>query len=134
MTTHVTTKNILVVEDNLGDVHLIREVFSDLPLVQWHFVQNMTYARDFIHQRAPFHEAPRPDLILLDLHLPICPGFSLIPAVKSDPALRHIKIVVFTSSHSERDRDMCAQLGADEYIVKPNTLPEWTKALAKAIL
>jgi CheY-like chemotaxis protein len=130
---NATTKNILVVEDNLGDATLIREVFGELPLVQWYFVQNMVHARDFIYHHAPFHATPQPDLIILDLHLPICPGFSLIPAVRSDPAMRGTRIVVFTSSLSERDRSVCMQLGADDYIVKPRTLQEWSATLAKAI-
>ncbi len=127
------TRTILVIEDNPGDVNLIREVFGDLPLVQWHFVQTMAHARDFIYHHAPYHVAPRPDLIILDLHVPACPGFSLIPAVRSDPALRLMRIVVFTASQSDRDRSLCMQLGADAYIVKPRTLQEWSATLAQAI-
>ena len=126
-------KQILVVEDNFGDAQLIREVFGDLPHVQWHFVENLVQARDFLRHLAPYHLAPRPDIILLDLKLPIFPGYALIPQIKSDPSLRDIRVVVFTSSKADRDRAICTQFGADAYVVKPIALNEWSVALRNAI-
>jgi CheY-like chemotaxis protein len=133
MTTQTYTKQILVVEDNFGDAQLIREVFGDLPHVQWHFVQNLIQARDFLRHLPPYHLSPRPDLILLDLKLPIFPGYTLIPQIKNDPALRDIRVVVFTSSRADRDRGLCSQFGADAYIVKPIALHDWAAALKQAI-
>jgi CheY-like chemotaxis protein len=134
MTTNVQTKQILVVEDNFADAQLIREVFGDLSHVQWHFVENVVHARDFLRQLPPYHLSPRPDLILIDLKLPIFPGYTLIPQIKSNPALRDIKVVVFTSSRVDKDRAMCAQFGADAFVVKPIGLGDWSAALKRVIL
>jgi CheY-like chemotaxis protein len=134
VTANTITKQILVVEDNFGDAQLIREVFGDLPNVQWHFVENLVHARDFLRHLPPYHLSPKPDLILLDLRLPIFPGYSIIPQIKADPELRDIKVIVFTSSQSEKDRTMCAKMGADGYVVKPMSLREWSAALKSAIL
>jgi CheY-like chemotaxis protein len=133
MITETSVKHVLVVEDNPGDCMLIQEVFGKLTNVLWHFVPNVIQARDFLSHKAPYQFSPRPDVVLLDLHFPIFPGYSLIPAIRSNPELRPIKIVVFTSSQSEKDRKLCADMGADEYIVKPLTLNDWSAALTNAI-
>jgi CheY-like chemotaxis protein len=134
MTTTTLTKQILVVEDSFGDAQLIREVFGDLPGVQWNFVENIVQARDFLRHLPPYHLSPRPDIILLDLKLPIFPGYNLIPQIKSDPALRDIKVIVFTSSKTDKDRAVCALFGADAYVIKPIALHDWTAALKSAIM
>lgn len=131
--TQIHTRQILVVEDNFGDAQLIREVFGELPNVEWHFVENLVHARDFLRHLPPYHLSPKPDLILLDLKLPIFPGYTLIPQIKNDPALRDIRVVVFSSSASEHDKDMCSKSGADAYIVKPQNLYTWSAALRDVI-
>jgi CheY-like chemotaxis protein len=133
MSTNVHIKQVLVVEDNRGDVQLIREVFGDEHDVQWHFVDNLVRAHHFLTHRPPYEDAPKPDLILLDLKLPIFPGFTLIPQIRNDPALKDIKIVVFTSSGAERDRALCAQYGADAYVVKPLSLRDWSSTLRQVL-
>jgi chemotaxis family two-component system response regulator Rcp1 len=134
MSSSTLTKQILVVEDNFADAQLIREVFGDLPQVQWHFVENLVHARDFLRHLPPYHLSPRPDLILLDLKLPIFPGYTLIPQIKSDPALRDIKVIVFTTSQADKDRAMCEKFGADGYVIKPMALRDWSAALKSAIM
>lgn len=134
MNTNILTKQILVVEDNFGDAQLIRDVFGDFPNVQWHFVENLMHARDFLRHLPPYHLSPRPDIILLDLNLPTVPGYTIIPRIKSDPALRDIKVVIFTSSQADKDRDICVKFGVDAYIVKPIALGDWSAALKCAIM
>jgi CheY-like chemotaxis protein len=133
MFTNTAAKQVLVVEDNPGDCLLIQETFGKLSNVLWHFVPNVIKARDFLQRREPYQLSPRPDVVLLDLHFPIYSGFSLIPAIRANPELRSIKIVVFTSSQSEKDRTLCTEMGADEFIVKPIDLHEWSDALINAI-
>ncbi len=133
MTTQTTTKQVLIIEDNPGDAQLFREVFGEISNVLWHFVENVVQARDFINRRHPFQGAPRPDLILLDLNLPIFRGHSLISAIKSDPQLQDIRVVVLTSSSNAQDRDLCLRLGADDYVLKPRTLPEWTASIRRIL-
>jgi len=126
-------KRILVVEDNLGDRMLINEVFGHLPTVRWHYVTTILQAGDFLQRQQPFQSAPRPNMVLLDLNLPVFPGYSLIQSIKKDPLLCSIRVVVFTSSQSLADRTYCGALGADDFIVKPIDLSEWQAALGKII-
>jgi chemotaxis family two-component system response regulator Rcp1 len=126
-------KRILVVEDNFGDRMLINEVFGHLPTVRWHYVTTILQAGDFLQQLKPFQASPRPDMVLLDLSLPIFPGYSLIQSIKSDPRFCSIRVVVFTSSESFADRTYCTALGADDYIIKPIDHDEWRAALGKII-
>jgi CheY-like chemotaxis protein len=122
-----------VVEDNRGDVDLFREALAGLDGVTVHAVPNVVQARDFLTRKPPHLHAPVPDVIFLDLNLPIFMGYSLLPAIKADPALRHIRIVVFTSSENPDDQQLCTELGADDYLVKPLNWPEWRSAVLLAL-
>jgi two-component system response regulator len=133
MTTAIQTKQVLVVEDNPGDMQLIREIFGQVSNVMWHFVMNVVQARDFLTGRPPYLHAPRPDLIILDLNLPIFSGAALIPFVKNDPTLKDIRIVVFTSSDDDEDRRRSLRMGADEFHSKPIDLAEWGETLRKIL-
>lgn len=132
-TTVTTIKQILVIEDNYADAQMIREVFGDLAHVQWHFVRSVVEARDFIANHPPYHLSPKPDLIILDISLPLSPGYLFIPEIKTNPDFRSTRVVVFTASESPRDRAMCAELGADAYIIKPIALADWANAVRSAI-
>jgi CheY-like chemotaxis protein len=133
VTLQTATKQILIIEDNPGDAQLIREVFGEISNVLWHFAENVVQARDFIHRRHPHQGAPRPDLIILDLNLPIFRGQSLISELKADPRFCAIRIVVLTSSPDRQDRDLCLRLGADDFVIKPRTLPDWTAAMRRIL-
>ena len=66
-----------------------------------------------------------PCLILLDLHMPMANGSDVLRVVKSDPTLRHIPVVIFSSSSREADRNLCEQLGTDAYVIKSGNLHEF---------
>jgi two-component system, chemotaxis family, response regulator Rcp1 len=111
---------ILLVEDNPADVELTREALADGQLHnELHHVVDGPRALAFLRQSAPYDEAPRPGLILLDLNLPGMSGQELFHIVRSDPALASIPIAVFTASGSERDILWSEDHEAAAYIRKP---------------
>lgn len=100
----MTDIDILLVEDNHGDVHLIEQAFQTRELQgTLHTVQTGDEALDWLYQRDEFAEAPRPDLLLLDLNLPATSGHTVLEEIKSDPHLRRLPVIVLTSSQSEED-------------------------------
>jgi chemotaxis family two-component system response regulator Rcp1 len=111
---------ILLVEDNAGDVLLTREA-----LREGHVRNNLSVAKDGAEalamlRRAPeYGEAPRPDLVLLDLNLPKLDGRQVLAEMKGDPDLRRIPVVVLTTSKSEEDVLRSYDLHANSYITKP---------------
>jgi chemotaxis family two-component system response regulator Rcp1 len=122
--------HVLLVEDNLGDVVLIREVFkaSSLP-IQVIRVKDGVEALDFLANRGQFIKAERPDLILLDLNMPKISGLEVLEAIKSDPQLRAIPVVVLTNSKLESDIRQAYEHRANFYLVKPSDLDELYPAL-----
>jgi two-component system, chemotaxis family, response regulator Rcp1 len=111
---------ILLVEDNVGDVRLTQEAFkegkvSNLLLVAPDGIEAMA----LLHRQGPHAEAPRPDLILLDLNIPRMDGREVLAAIKSDPHLKRIPVVVLTTSKAEEDILRTYDLNANCYITKP---------------
>jgi CheY-like chemotaxis protein len=84
---------------------------------------------DFLYRRGVFKDAPRPDLILLDLNLPKYDGRQLLEKIKSDPDLCHIPIVVLTTSSAEEDILRSYKLHANAYVTKPVDLDQFMSAV-----
>ena len=111
---------VLLVEDEYGDVLLMREA---LRRAKMH--TNLTVARDgeealrALRREGAHAKTPRPDLILLDLNLPRLDGRGVLAAIKADPELQPIPVVVMSSSKAEVDVLKSYQLNANGYIVKP---------------
>lgn len=121
--------NLLLVEDNPGDVRLIHEVFRENPRLAIHVVENVVKACEFLNRTGHGQKYPVPDLILLDLNLP---GFSatvLLTARTKVPEWQAIPVVMFTSSGLPSDRERCLALGANDYITKPREWADWTVVL-----
>ncbi len=111
---------ILMVEDNEGDVLLTTEALKEAKVVtDLHVVRDGVEAVEFLYRKGPYSAAPRPDLILLDLNLPRRDGRQVLAEIKQDPNLRHIPVVVLTSSSAEQDIVKAYDLHANCYIVKP---------------
>lgn len=111
---------ILMVEDSPGAVRLTVEALRDAGLAhRLHVVEDGEAALDFLYRRAPYGEAARPGLILLDLNLPRKSGCEVLHAIRRDAALRAIPVVVLSTSHAEHDMARCRALDADCYVVKP---------------
>ena len=112
--------HILLVEDSQADVLITQEALEQAHLANiTHVVDDGVKALAYLRRTAPYADAPRPDLILLDLNLPRVNGREVLGAIKSDPALSLIPVIVFTTSRSEEDVANAYRLGANCYIVKP---------------
>ncbi|AHG92591.1 response regulator receiver (plasmid) [Gemmatirosa kalamazoonensis] len=117
---------ILLVEDNPGDVELTREALHESKLhIDLHVVDDGDEALAFLRHEGAYREAPRPDLILLDLNLPRTDGRAVLREVKSDPALRPIPVVVLTSSGADRDIAQAYALHANCFVTKPIGLDQF---------
>ena len=114
---------ILIVDDDEEDQLLIREGFEAGEITKrFHTVSDGAEAMEYLFRTgryAPPVEAPRPDLILLDLHMPYVNGRELLARVKKDDELKNIPIVIFTSSRQEEDVRSCYAAGANAYVGKP---------------
>ncbi|WP_408959384.1 response regulator [Natrinema sp. 74] len=119
-TSRAEPAQILLVEDNPGDVRLTKEAFKQGRIENdLHVVSDGTEALDFLTQRDDYADAPRPDLILLDLNLPGKDGEDVLEELKDDPALRSIPVIVLTSSRAEEDVVKSYELHANAYLTKP---------------
>jgi CheY-like chemotaxis protein len=116
----------LLVEDNPGDADLTREGIAEgrFPS-RLHVVENGEEALAFLRRRGRYADAPRPDLILLDLNLPRRDGRQFLADVKGDPETRRIPVVVLTTSQAEDDVVKCYDLHANCYFRKPLKLEEF---------
>ncbi|MFZ1747478.1 MAG: response regulator [Nitrospirales bacterium] len=121
---------ILLIEDNPADIRLTQEAFREARLQNTlHVVQDGVSAMAFIRQTAPFQQAPRPDLILLDLNLPKKDGREVLKESKSDPHIRTIPVVVLTTSDDEADVLRSYDLHANAYLVKPIDILQFIKMI-----
>jgi two-component system, chemotaxis family, response regulator Rcp1 len=117
---------ILLVEDNAGDVRLLREVLLETnKTIHLHAVGDGVEAMEFLRYQGKYLNAPRPNLILLDLHMPKMNGLEVLAEAKSDPRLRTIPIIVLTSSGAERDVERSYKLMANCYLSKPGEFNEF---------
>jgi CheY-like chemotaxis protein len=111
---------ILLVEDNPADAELARENLDSCKILhELDVAADGVEALAYLRRQAPYSDKIAPDLILLDLNLPRLDGRELLAAIKQDPELRRIPVVVLTSSTTERDILMSYDLHASAYVVKP---------------
>ncbi len=111
---------VLLVEDDPGDVLMTKEAFEDYKLRnQLHVVTDGAEAMDFLRRQGEHTDAPRPDLVLLDLNLPRMDGREVLQAIKSDPELASIPVVILTTSEAEEDVLRSYSLHANAYVTKP---------------
>jgi len=112
--------DVLLVEDDPGDTLMIREAFADNKLRnRLSSVTDGVEALAFLRREGAYAEAPRPDLILLDLNLPRKDGREVLEEVKADPELRTIPVVILTTSEAEEDILRSYSLHANAYVTKP---------------
>ena len=122
--------NILLVEDSLADIRLTRECLLSAKIANTlHVVNNGEEALEFLHQRGPYAGRPRPDVILLDLNMPVMDGRETLALIKQDEMLRRIPVVVLTSSRSDEDVFKSYDLHANCYIVKPINFAQFLQAI-----
>jgi CheY-like chemotaxis protein len=121
---------ILLVEDNPDDIDLTVEALRENQSTHHlHVVENGTEALAFLRRDGTYAGAPRPDLVLLDLNLPKKSGYEVLAAIKTDPLLQRIPVVILTSSAAETDRRRSVDLGADGYVTKPVDLDDFLRVV-----
>lgn len=119
---------ILMVEDNPGDVRLTQEALKDAKVSNTlRVVEDGAAALDFLYRRNGYGNAPRPDLILLDLNLPKKNGREVLEEIKQDAQLKTIPVVILTTSQAEEDVVRAYSLHANCYISKPVDFAKFTK-------
>jgi two-component system response regulator len=124
---------ILMVEDNPDDVELTTEALRDAKIChQLHVVSDGADALSFLRKEGPYANAPRPDLILLDLNLPRKDGRQVLAEIKADERLRLIPVVVLTTSQADEDILRAYRLNANCYVTKPVDFDQFMKVV-KAI-
>jgi chemotaxis family two-component system response regulator Rcp1 len=119
-------KEVLLVEDNPGDVRLTREAFRDFDkTVRLHVAVDGVDAMAFLRHEGVHVHAPRPDFILLDFNLPKMDGREVLACIKNDEKLKTIPTIILTTSDAEVDVAKSYQLQANCYLVKPVQLDEF---------
>ena len=111
--------NVLLVEDDPGDVLMTREAFEEYLNNRLDVVNDGAEAIAYLRREGEYTDAPRPDLILLDLNLPRRDGREVLAEVKADESLRHIPVIVLTTSQADEDVLRSYQLHANAYVTKP---------------
>ncbi len=125
-----TRFDLLLVEDDPGDVIMTREALTDANVEHdLHVVDNGEAAISFLRQEGSYRDAPRPDLILLDLNLPRVDGREVLSFVKGDQSLRRIPLVILTTSESDDDIATSYDLHANAFVTKPVEFESYLKAV-----
>jgi chemotaxis family two-component system response regulator Rcp1 len=111
---------VLLIEDNPGDVRLTQEAFRESNIfISLHVATDGVEAMQFLRREGGYADAPRPDLIMLDLNLPKMDGRQVLTQIKADDSLKTIPTVVLTTSEAEVDILSSYQLQANCYLSKP---------------
>lgn len=121
--------SVLLVEDDPGDVLMTREAFEEFLNNRLDVVNDGAAAISFLRKEEPYQHAQTPDLILLDLNLPRRDGSEVLAEIKADPDLRHIPVVVLTTSSAEEDILRSYQLHANAYVTKPVDFDNFIRAI-----
>jgi CheY-like chemotaxis protein len=121
---------VLLVEDDAGDELMTREAFEDNKIGnRLHVARDGEEALDFLYQRGDHTQAPKVDLVLLDLNLPKYDGRQVLEQIRSDPELTHTPVVVLTTSSSEEDVLRSYKLHANAYVTKPVDMYQFVAAV-----
>lgn len=119
--------DILLVEDNPGDARLTREALAASGVRNTLYdVRDGEQALAFLRREGAYESAPTPDLILLDLNLPRRDGREVLEDLKKDPSIKHIPVVILSSSEAEEDILRSYRLHANCFITKPRDLDALT--------
>lgn len=123
---------ILLLEDEAADAYLVKIAFRENNiLARLHHVVDGREGLSFLQQKGEYINAPRPDLILLDLNMPRMNGYEFLAAVKNDESFKSIPVVVLSTSDVESDVLSAYQLGAASYVTKPTGIDQFMSVINK---
>lgn len=124
--------HILLVEDNEGDIVLTLDAFEECKVkTEISVVKNGKEALDFLFQRGAFINAKKPDLILLDINLPIFNGHEVLKQIKADVVLKKIPVIILTTSSNKKDIDEAYSNHCNSYVKKPLDMNDFIKSISK---
>lgn len=127
-----TSVEILLVEDNPGDVRLVKEALQETRSTL-HVTKDGAEALDFLHQRAGYTDAPRPDIVLLDLNLPQVDGPQVLDEIRRNPELKHLRVIIFTSARQEYTEFEVDNPDVDDFLTKPADPTEFMRLVCSSI-
>lgn len=133
----MSTKNlklahILLVEDNEGDILLTLDAFEESKFkTQVSVARNGQEALDFLYKKGEFSNAQKPDLILLDINIPIFDGIEVLEEIKQHDSLKKIPVIMLTTSSNQKDIDRAYMNNCNSYIKKPLEIEEFMDAILK---
>lgn len=133
----MSTKNlklahILLVEDNEGDILLTLDAFEESKFeTKVSVARNGREALDFLNKKGEFTNVQRPDLILLDINIPIFNGLEVLDEIKNDENLKKIPVIMLTTSSNQKDIDLAYTKYCNSYIKKPLEMEEFIEAILK---
>lgn len=126
------TAQILLVEDNEGDIVLTIHALEECNIIsEINVVKNGQEALDFLFQRGKYTRVEKPDLILLDINIPIFSGHEVLKQVKEDDTLKSIPIIILTTSSSQKDVDLAYEYHANSYVMKPLEMEAFLQTILK---
>lgn len=127
---------VLMAEDNKHDIVAAQRAWRVNNIANpLYIVKDGEECLDYLHQRGSYHEpgsAPRPGILLLDLNMPKIDGLTVLQHIREDPKLRHLPVIILTTSKLEEDRVRSYDLGVNAYIKKPVGFENFSEAV-KAI-
>ena len=124
------TIHILLVEDNEGDIFLIKEAFEEAKLhTKLSVVKDGKEAVDFLNKQGKYTDVQLPDLLLLDVNLPKKNGHEVLQYIKGDDNLKHIPVIMLTTSSSPKDVNLAYKNYANCFITKPVDVTEFMKVI-----
>ena len=124
--------HILLVEDNEGDILLTKEAFEACKVeTEISVAKNGQEALDFLHKRGEYVNAKKPDLILLDINIPIFNGHEVLREIKADNKLEKIPVIILTTSSNQKDLDEAYESHCNSYVKKPLEISEFLGAILK---
>lgn len=122
----MTTVDVLMIEDNPGDIVLVKEALKRTSLdYRMNIVRNGMDALEYLLKLGDHVNASSPDLIILDLKLPRKTGLEVLEVIQQNPVLRGIPLVILSSSQSELERARTYRLPDNSYLLKPNTFQDY---------
>lgn len=134
MTLTYNAKVVLMADDDSEDCILATEAFRESGTnAEFLCVDNGSKLMASLHERSSLEETGLPGFILLDLNMPQKDGREALIEIKAEPSLRHLPIVILTTSREQRDIDFAIRAGADLFITKPDTFDEWVEMMKSLV-
>lgn len=124
--------HILLVEDNEGDIVLTLDAFEESKIrTNISVVKNGRDALDFLGKRGDYANESKPDLILLDINIPILNGHEVLSEIKQDPELKKIPVIMLTTSSNQKDINLAYENHTNSYVTKPIEMEDFLKAILR---